>query len=112
MEADKKVDLSQRRGHNARKREQASRRKHKRALQWNFSDKAQSELSNSRRKLSTGQMFESRRQWNETDLSGNLLATNLQNFIDLALNWDLFSQKLFRIKEYIAKVTNRWHCRA
>ena len=52
-------------GHNTMKRQQASRRKQKRVLQWNFSDKAESEFSKSRRKLSTGQNFESR-QWNET----------------------------------------------
>ena len=50
--------------------------------QWNFADKAESEFSNSRRKLSTGQMFESRGM----RVSGNLLATNLLNCTDLTLN--------------------------
>ena len=39
----------------------------------------------------------------EYDLSGNLLVTNLLNCIDLALNWHLFSQKLFWIKDIYHK---------
>ena len=55
-----------------------------------FADKAESEFPNSRRKLSTGQMFESRGMRLVMESVGNKSA-----------------------KWYISqKITNRWHCRA